>query len=119
MSNRRRSVIACVALLSVVALLVSAGGTSQAALGPALAGPGSAATTYYTPRVVMLQGQTLNFRNLDVAQHDVRNTGGQFFSALIGFGKQTPVIGVKALAKGTYSFFCSIHPNMKGQLIVR
>lgn len=119
MKTRRRSLIACVALLFVVALLVSAGGTSHAALGPVLAGPGSAATTYYTPRVVMLKGQSLNFRNLDVAMHDVRNAGGKFFSALIGFGKQTPVVGVKTLAKGTYSFFCSLHPNMKGQLIVR
>lgn len=122
-SKRRRSGL-FVSLLLVMAVIVTAGGASQAGLTPLLAGPGSAATTWYTPRVVILQGQPLVFRNLDVAPHDVWSGkpgahDGKFFSAVIGFGKKTQVIGVKNLAKGNYNFYCALHPRMKGQLIVR
>jgi plastocyanin len=106
------------ALLMVLVVVVG-GISSQAAIGPILAGPGSAGSTYYTPRVVSLQGQSTVFRNLDIVPHDVRHVGGKFSSKIIGFNKQTPVNGVSALPRGTYKFFCSIHPNMKGQLIVR
>lgn len=124
MRSRRRRTGSLVSLLLVVAVIVTAGGTSQAALTPLLAGPGSAATGWYTPRVVMLQGQSLTFRNLDVTPHDVWSGkpgahDGKFFSPVIGFGKQTKVVGVKSLAKGNYNFYCALHPNMKGQLIVR
>lgn len=109
------------ALLLMVALTLPAS-VAGSANNPLIiiAGPGSAATTYYTPRIVSLKGRIVKFRNLDVPRHDVRsNTPGLFGSALIGFGKQTNVNGTQNLARGTYKFFCSLHPNMKGQLIVQ
>ena len=39
---------------------------------------------------------------------------------LIGFGQTAAVEGTDRLAAGeTYDFLCSIHPGMRGQLIVR
>jgi plastocyanin len=43
-----------------------------------------------------------------------------FYSETIGFGQQTPVLGLENVEAGrTYSFFCTVHHNMKGKLIVR
>lgn len=122
--GRRRLGLA-VALLLLIAVVISAGGTAGAAVGPIIAGPGSALGSYYTAVVISLKGQAATFRNLDpLAPHDVRSgkppvSNGKFSSALIGFGKQTPVNGVQKLSPGTYTFFCSIHHNMRGRLIVR
>lgn len=112
------------ALLLVVALIVSAGGTSQGAVRLFEAGPGSAFTGYYTPVVVVPRGTFANFGNLDIALHDVRSgtpkaPTGQFFAPLIGLGKTTRVINVEFLPRGTYKFYCSLHPVlMKGFLQV-
>jgi plastocyanin len=81
-----------------------------------VAGPGAVATTYATPTVAIQHGQSLSFTNLDVPQHDVQGNG--FGSQLIGTGQSTDVGGVDKLAPGSYPFFCSIHRNMTGTLIV-
>ncbi|MGH2727463.1 MAG: hypothetical protein ACRDKS_10890 [Actinomycetota bacterium] len=104
--------IAFVTLIAVLAMLTPA----SAAPALIIAGPGSAASTYDTPFVVQQKGKAVTFYNFDIAQHDVRSTSGKFFTGLIGLGKHAKLVGAKALAKGTYTFFCSIHPNMKGKL---
>lgn len=112
------------ALLLVVALIVSAGGTSQGAVRLFEAGPGSAIAGYYTPAVVVIRGTWANFNNLDIAQHDVRSgtpafPSGQFFSRLIGLNETTRVVGVESLPRGTFKFYCSLHPFlMRGFLQV-
>ena len=90
------------------------GGTSATVV----AGPGAVATTYATPVVTMQKGSSAQFTNLDVAQHDVVSRTGLFRSALIGAGQTTPIDDVEALDVGTYPFFCSLHPNMTGNLSV-
>jgi plastocyanin len=118
--GRRSSVaIAFVATIAILAMVTPA----SAAPGLFVAGPGSAASTYYTQQVVVQKGNSANFRNLDIAPHDVRSgtptaPNSKFHSALIGFGKTTSVIGVNLLPKGSYKFYCSIHHNMKGVLRV-
>jgi plastocyanin len=114
--KRRGSVlVALVAVVAVLAMLTPA----SAAPSFVVAGPGNAGLpVYYTPFVVLQKGQPLNFVNLDIAPHDVRSTSGLFFSAVITIGKKTAVNGVKNLAKGSYKFYCTIHPIMKGTLRV-
>src|SRR5437763_4047777 len=56
-----------------------------------VAGPGAVATTYATPTVTIQHGQSLNFSNLDVPQHDVQGNG--FGSPLISTGQSTPLAG--------------------------
>jgi polyvinyl alcohol dehydrogenase (cytochrome) len=103
------------------------GDEGEAPAGTAIvAGPGAASTTYATPAMVTQPGAALTFGNLDAAQHDVtaveKDPKGKplFGTPLIGLGQTAPVEGTDRLTAGrTYEFFCSIHPGMRGQLIVR
>jgi len=42
-----------------------------------------------------------------------------FYSPLIGLNQSEEVLGVGNLKPGTYSFLCTLHPGMKGKLIVQ
>lgn len=93
---------------------------------PIVAAPGAASTSYATPSATTSVGGSLSFVNLDLAKHDVRSVelgpgGGPLFSTpLIDFGETAPVSGLDRVSAGkTYEFFCSIHPGMRGSLIVR
>jgi hypothetical protein len=83
-----------------------------------VAGPGAFATTYATPVMATVRGGDLQFLNLDIQEHDVTSTAGLFKSDLIGVGQTASVAGVTNLPPGTYGFYCSIHPGMRGTLLV-
>jgi polyvinyl alcohol dehydrogenase (cytochrome) len=93
------------------------GGTGGASM--VIAGPGSFAATYYTPVAVLPRGSTLQFLNADIPLHDVISNDGLFGSPLIGLGQTTAVAGTEQLAPGQYGYFCSLHRNMTGTLIVQ
>jgi plastocyanin len=112
-------------VVALAGLLLASPGTSSAVKIPALrifALPGSFATGFYPPRIVILQGQVLNFTNLDVAGHDIQPQAGY-----TGFGTdrelfltQTTSAHVELLKPGTYKFWCTFHQaTMKGVLIVK
>jgi polyvinyl alcohol dehydrogenase (cytochrome) len=91
-----------------------------------VAGPGAYASTYATPVVVTGVGGPVTFVNFDIAQHDVvasdKGADGQplFRSKLINFNETAPVEGLDKVKPGqTYGFYCSLHPGMRGQLVVR
>ena len=86
--------------------------------GQIVAGPGAVVTTYATPVVTISQGSSATFTNLDVAQHDVISDDGLFTTPLISLGESTPVTGVETLSPGSYGFYCSLHRNMTGTLVV-
>ena len=86
--------------------------------GQIVAGPGAVVTTYATPVVNVPQGGSATFTNLDVAQHDVISDQGLFSTPLISLGESAPVAGVEALTPGSYGFYCSLHRNMTGTLVV-
>lgn len=53
-------------------------------------------------------------------KHGKANDCPLFWSGLIGLGDTTRILGLDNVESGrTYSFFCSRHHGMKGQLIVR
>ncbi|MBV8985774.1 MAG: PQQ-binding-like beta-propeller repeat protein [Acidimicrobiia bacterium] len=93
--------------------------------GPTIvAGPGAYVSTYLTPAMAVRVGQPLDFVNADLPQHDVvavdLGPDGQplFRSKLIGLGEVATVDGTNRLTPGkTYTFYCSIHPGMRGTLI--
>jgi plastocyanin len=71
-------------------------------------------------------GGPLSFLNLDIVQHDVvaddLGPDGRplFRTKLIGFGESAPVEGLDRVESGqTYSFYCSVHPGMRGNLAVQ
>lgn len=91
-----------------------------------VAGPGAASSTYATPVMVTQVGGPLSFTNLDLPQHDVTaddlGTDGRplFGTPLIGIAQTVPVEGLEQVQAGkTYGFYCTLHPGMRGSLIVR
>jgi polyvinyl alcohol dehydrogenase (cytochrome) len=103
------------------------GGGQPAPAGPSiLSGPGAASTGYATPVMTTKAGGPLSYVNLDVVQHDVvaadKGPDGNplFRSKLIGLGESAPVEGLDKVKAGqSYAFFCSVHPGMRGTLIVQ
>ena len=102
------------------------GGGGPATGGAIVAGPGATNTTYATPVMVTQVGGPLSFMNLDLQQHDVTaddvGPDGKplFASRLGGLGETVPIEGLDRVESGRqYGFFCSIHPGMRGTLIVR
>jgi polyvinyl alcohol dehydrogenase (cytochrome) len=109
-----------------------------------VSGPQAQSYGYLTPEVVVQKGGSLSYANFDVVRHNVVqdvNADGHglkrkkaertrwckqfplgkcpmFWSKLIGLTQQENVLGVSALKSGTYSFFCTLHPGMKGKLVV-
>ncbi|MGH2956393.1 MAG: PQQ-binding-like beta-propeller repeat protein, partial [Solirubrobacterales bacterium] len=91
-----------------------------------LAGPGAQSYGYLTPVMVAEAGGRLSLSNSDLSLHDVvaRDLGpdGQplFRSRLAALGETVPVEGLDRVQPDTtYPFYCSIHPGMTGQLVVR
>ena len=106
----------------------------------AAAGPGAFAAGFATPVVVTSVGGTITFVNSDIAPHNFvaaedyvpkklakkkewcasfpKGKCPLFWSPTISAGQQTDVLGLDLLKSGqTYSFFCSLHPNMRGTLV--
>ena len=97
---------------------------------------------YATPYMLVQKGGKLQYANFDLVRHNVVQdvttdhkslTSGKakwcrqfkrgkcplFYSGLIGLSQSEEVLGVSALKPGTYSFFCTLHPGMKGKLVVQ
>lgn len=96
---------------------------------------------YATPVMTVESGGELSYANFDIVQHDVVQdvtTDGVvnkkknkwcksfdkgecplFWSARAGLGDTVSVKGLRNLKSGQiYTFFCTLHPGMKGKLVV-
>jgi plastocyanin len=125
------------AAVSLVGLLAA-----PASAAAAVAGPGGYAAGFATPFVVTAPGETITFANFDIAPHNFvaadsflpkkltkkakwcsgfdKGKCPTFWSQTINAGETTEVEGVDFLESGTqYAFFCTLHPNMRGTLVVR
>src|SRR3954451_17452055 len=79
----------------------------------------SAALNYATPGVVVPQGASLRFTNLDtLAPHGLVSEEGLFRTDLLQANGSALVTGVDKLPTGTYAFHCTIHSWMTGELQV-
>lgn len=107
-----------------------------------VAGPQAQSVGYLTPYLVVKRGGSLQFANFDLVRHNVvqdpssdhvwRRTRASwcsraqvrhhqcplFWSRLVGFNAAEQVLGVSGLRPGTYTFYCTLHPGMRGKLIV-
>lgn len=73
-------------------------------------------TSYLRPRLQVTVGTTVEWTNNDPMPHTVTSTNRGFDSGLITPGKSYRHTFTKA---GTYSFFCTPHPFMKGTVVVK
>jgi spore coat protein A len=114
------------ALAITVPLLVPFG--AQAAPGDVggaiVVGPGGATLGYASKVTVEPQGTPLTFYNGDQLAHTVtavdRGSDGRPLFNGNALATTTSIIaGVDKLRAGSYTFFCSFHPNMAGTLIVQ
>ncbi len=71
---------------------------------------------YLQPRLQVTVGTTVEWTNNDPMPHTVTSTSKSFDSGLINPGKTFRHTFTKA---GTFSFFCTPHPFMKGTIVVR
>jgi plastocyanin len=136
-----RSIVAVAALALLLGAPAAFAALPPPVLGDALvvSGPGAWLTTFTTPLVLVKQGQPLTYLNLDPRIHDVvaldaegpeaqpwcrdfvTPTGGcaLFWSARIFLAESTPVLGLENAAPGTYRFYCTLHRNMQGDLLLQ
>lgn len=100
-----------------------------------VAGTGAAAV-FAPPEATILGGTQLQMANGDIQSHNVTSTdplldedGNEvldsrgrpvplFASPTVGASGPVPVERSEDLAGGTYAFFCSVHPSMRGNLTV-
>lgn len=127
---------------ALLGLVIVGASATTASAGVAVAGPGATYAGYATRVVVVEPGETLTFYSADLPEHDfvardafvpkkaARKTKwcsgfptGKcplFWSARINAGASTQVLGLNRVAPGKqYTFYCTVHPNMTGILVVR
>lgn len=74
-----------------------------------------AVLTYFPPTIQVSPGTTVTWTNQDYVVHTVTDLGGKFDSQLI----QPQDIWKHTFdTDGTYNYFCTLHPWMKGTVIV-
>ena len=71
--------------------------------------------SYLQPKIQIPVGTTVEWRNNDPLPHTVTAVGKSFDSGLIQPGKTFGHTFTKA---GTFDFFCTPHPFMKGVVVV-
>ena len=129
-------------LLLVLALCMVVAAPSTASAAVAVTGPGGFVAGFLPPVVVVAPGEGITYTNADIAPHnfialDAFLTKKQakkakwcsgydagkcpvFWSETITLGESTEVLGLENVVSGkTYGFYCSLHPGMKGTLVVR
>lgn len=124
------------ALFSLLAMAAPAGAAVVAT------GPGGFTAGFLPPVVVVAEGEGITYANADIAPHNFvamdafrtkkaakkaewcsaykKGKCPLFWSDTIGMGETTEVRGLEPVKAGAqYAFFCTLHPNMKGTLVVR
>ncbi len=71
---------------------------------------------YLPATLIVSVGDTVVWKNEDMVPHTVTDRGKSFDSGSIVNGASWSYVVNK---KGTYSYYCTFHPNMNGKLIVR
>jgi plastocyanin len=91
---------------------------------PAAAAPANAAVAidnfaFTTPTITVTAGTTITWTNRDDIPHTVTASDGpppSFRSHPLDTGDHYDMLFAKP---GTYQYFCSLHPKMRGTVIVR
>lgn len=137
MTRTRPRTVLSVALTGVAAtslVLASTAGAQPLPTGAVnvVSGPQGSATGYLTPQVVSTAGTVVQFVNGDTTTHDVTSRATKtvvvkkrkrqvpiFSAPITASGGMSAIPATAELKAGTYDFYCSLHPGMKGVLTVQ
>jgi plastocyanin len=102
---------------AIAGLALCLGAAPAAAGGPAPPGPTSSIhDRIYTPSsITVAAGQTITWRNETLGPHTVTSTSELFNSGRIEGGTS---YSLKLSNPGTFDYYCTIHPTMKGVVTV-
>jgi plastocyanin len=117
-SRRRTDWIFCLASWAMTALISLQAVPSGVAAAPASAGKAEVKIDNFSFSPVALTvkaGTQITWTNRDDIPHTVVSNGHTFKSKVLGTGEKFTFTADKP---GTYSYSCSIHPNMTGKVVV-
>jgi plastocyanin len=117
------------AMIAIVAILLLGGGyyfmKGNAMVAPAAETPSTqvaSANTVeiknfaYSPATLTVKvGDTVTWTNKDIAGHSATADDGSFDTGVLSQGESGSFTFTKA---GTFGYFCTPHPNIKGTIIV-
>jgi len=118
MISRGSRALAALALAGVATF-----GAAQALAATETITASAAGVAFDKPSFQLDPGQVASFQNLSNSQHDVTATGkgpdgAALFSSDTISTAQSPVNGTQYLSTGSFEFFCTIHPEMRSDLVV-
>ena len=109
--------LATLALALVAALVIAlTGSTPQNAAAAATVTINIKDYAYSKKSVTVSKGTTIKWVNKDSMKHDVHGGSGGPRSKLLAKNKS---YSWKASKAGTFSYYCTPHPYMKGKIIVK
>ena len=117
-SRRRTDWIFCLASWAMTALISLQAVPPGVAAAPAVAGKAEVKIDNFSfsPRALTVKaGTQITWTNGDDIPHTVVSEGHTFKSKVLGTGEKFTFTAGKP---GTYSYSCSIHPNMTGKVVV-
>jgi plastocyanin len=71
---------------------------------------------YLPPILTVKAGDTVEWKNSDIVSHTVTHVNKSFDSGVILSGGAWKLVVKK---RGTFNYFCTLHPNMKAELVVQ
>jgi plastocyanin len=105
------------ALIGLAALTLAAAAGVQAANPQASANTITIKNFNFTPMTMTItHGAAVTWKNLDDEPHAVTSADGVFRSGALDEGDS---FTFKFDKPGTYKYLCSVHPKMRGEIIVR
>jgi plastocyanin len=115
----RKTLLACLAP-AVIAMILLVAGSPRVTANDQNSAPGAEVTIdnfSFGPQTVTVPvGATVTWTNHDDIPHTVVSTDGVFKSKVRDTDEKFSYTFTKA---GTYSYYCSVHPKMTGQVVVK
>lgn len=102
-------------LITALGLTALLGGATAGATGEAGIRVSIVGRAYQPSQLTVGIGQTVTWRNESLGQHTVTSVDGQFDSGAMSTGSSFAMTFTKA---GTFDYTCTIHPEMKGSVLV-